>query len=130
MITNHTPRKRKKYTTPIVLTKAALQQQIKQASPSEREMLITDAVSALYVRHTEREKEVGSAIHLNDLGFDRPDAPTGLRDGRNLRAHGTTPSINYWTRVDVNGWYKLCKYHKQLNEVAYAKMKQLPQLTA
>ena len=57
------------------------------------------------------------------IGFTGADAFSGSLTAKFWRKHGKLLDwqIAKWTKKGKNGYSRLCKYHKQLNEIALAR---------
>lgn len=85
--------------------------------------MVGRALVALYDRQTADEKASDSTSHLNSVGFSGVDAEIGssmakwVLSGRYL----SVKQVEVWTKPGKNGLPRLCKYARQLNEIAQAK---------
>lgn len=83
------------------------------------------AMVALFNRQLDSEKYSNTAAVDNGAGFSGADARSGSLTAKYFLKHGTLLSwqIERWTKPARNGMPRLCKYAKQLNEIAAAKAK-------
>lgn len=77
------------------------------------------ALLAIYRRQTESEKAAFATKYTNGIGFSGPDALLGSKGAKIFAATGTLPPwlVRVWL-VEKAGYPRICKYAKQLNEVA------------
>ncbi len=80
------------------------------------------AMVALFDRQTEDEKVSNDTREFNTIGFSGADARQGSLTAKYYRKHKKLQDwqVAQWTR-DFRGRPRLCKYHRQLNEIAEAK---------
>lgn len=84
----------------------------------------------LYNRQTEDEKEAATTVEHNGRGFTSFDSYIGTQHAEYFLKYRTlTPGqVRYWTK-EVNGAPRICRYARQLNEIAvnmYRKGKRTP----
>ena len=89
------------------------------------ETVIGRALLALLDRQTEDEKRAADTRVWNAVGFSGADARSGTLTAKFYAKHGCLLDwqVNKWTKKGRNGYPRLCKYHKQLNEIALEKGK-------
>ena len=80
------------------------------------------ACVALYKRQTESEKASSDTIEANGVGFSGADAYPGTKTAESYLRHNRLQEwqVEQWTR-EFRGRPRLCKYHRQLNEIAQEK---------
>lgn len=85
--------------------------------------IVGRALVALFERQTESEKHANTTNDLNSRGFAGSDAKPGSIAAKYYLKRGTLLDwqLERWTKVGANGFPKLAKYHRQLNEIAVAK---------
>ena len=85
--------------------------------------VIGRATLALYKRQTSEEQNELYTKNQNGVGFSAFDAKVGSLTAVYFRDNGTLLPwhIAYWSKVAPNGYPKICRYAKQLNEIAAAK---------
>ena len=107
----------------MIVDSAWVENYIRTQSPEKVKHMVARALVALYTRQTPDEQETQSTKHLNVQGFAGPDADIGSSMAKYYMRSGnlTNAQIAVWTREGKNGKPKLCKYAKQLNEVAQSK---------
>lgn len=81
------------------------------------------ALVALFNRQLDSEKSSNTAAVFNGAGFSGADARSGSITAKYFLKHGTLLEwqVEQWTKPARNGLPKLCKYAKQLDEVAARK---------
>ena len=72
---------------------------------------------------TEDERAGNVTSVLNGVGFSGSDARSASITAKYFIKHGTLLDwqVEQWTRLASNGYPRICKYAKQLNEIATAK---------
>lgn len=115
-----------------MVTRESLQVMLDQADEIKRAHIIGRALVVLFNRQTEDEKAQDKTDNLNSVGFSGADARTGcltaksyLKNKREALETNTVPlqdwQIEKWYKKGKNGFSRLCKYSRQLNEAAEAK---------
>lgn len=89
------------------------------------EAVIGRALLALLDRQTEDEKVCNDTRVWNAVGFSGADAKSGSLTAKFYAKHGKLLDwqVDKWTKKSKNGYPRLCKYAKQLNEIALEKAK-------
>ena len=74
---------------------------------------------------TEAERSSNTTNVLNGIGFSGADARSGSITAKYFIKHGTLLEwqVEQWTKVTKNGYPKLCKYVKKINDIAERKQK-------
>ena len=110
--------------TKVIVTKQSLQQMLDEADDSKRQHIVGRALVALFQRQTESEKATHSTKVDNGIGFCGSDAATGTLTAKSYIRNQRLLDwqVEQWTRKSPKtGFSRICKYHKQLNEVAIQK---------
>lgn len=83
------------------------------------------ALVAIFNRQTEDEKNTNNTNRNNTIGFNGPDARSGSLTAKSYLKNNTLQDwqIDQWLKEDRTGYPRLCKYHRQLNEIAIQKKK-------
>jgi len=104
----------KKRRTKALVTRASLRDLLYTSNDKKRGLIIGRALSLLRAR-TQDESKKG--------GFDHLDKEQGMKSGETFDRRGSVPTwvVSRWMRQDLNGYPRLCKYHRQLNEEAVKK---------
>lgn len=94
----------------------------KLADPSKQIVVLGRALLAIYRRQTELEKAAFATKYANGIGFSGPDAKLGSRCAEYFQKNGTLASwmAKVWL-VEKASYPRICKYAKQLNEIANEK---------
>lgn len=102
-----------------IVTKQSLTEMIQRADQVKRGHIIGRALVVLFRRQTAAEQRSNTTDNVNGIGFASCDAKQGSIGAKSYIKHGQLfdHQIEYWTKT-VNGSYKICKYHRQLNEAA------------
>ena len=82
--------------------------------------VIGRALVHIFNRQTEDEKSSNTTNKHNSVGFAGCDARSGSMTAKYWLKHGKLEDwqMEKWTKIGSNGFARLCKYHRQLNEVA------------
>lgn len=80
------------------------------------------ALVALFDRQTKDEQATDDTHEWNTVGFSGADARSGSITAKTYLKNGRLLDwqVDAWTR-DFRGRPRLCKYHKQLNDIAVKK---------
>jgi hypothetical protein len=119
-----------------IVTRESLQLMLDEADEIKRAHIIGRALVVLFNRQTEDEKAKDSTENLNSVGFSGADARVGCLTAKSYLAHkreairtNTNPlqpwQIEKWFTKGSNGYSRICKYARQLNEAAEAKAQAL-----
>jgi hypothetical protein len=86
--------------------------------------VIGRALLAIYNNQTASEQESTATIFKNGLGFCKPDSRVGSIGARmyKSKSHLDPWLVTYWSKLQRNGFPKVCKYADQLNDIAIAKL--------
>lgn len=84
------------------------------------EKVVGRALVRLFERQTEAEKVSNDTNVDNGIGFAGCDAKSGSLTAKYYLKHRRLEDwqLARWTKVEASSYPKLCKYHRQLNEVA------------
>ena len=100
----------------------------KHSRPGEHQAfvmhLIGKALVALFERQTADEQSANTTNKHNSVGFAGCDAKSGSLTAKFYIKHKRLEQwmVDNWIRLNTkNGYPRICKYHRQLNEVAYMK---------
>ena len=74
---------------------------------------------------TDAERSSNTTAVDNGIGFSGADARSASITAKYFIKHGTLQDwqVEQWTKVAKNGYPRLCKYVKQLNDIAERKQK-------
>ena len=107
----------------ILVTRESIQAML----DSDNEVYVAEVIGrglmALLQRQTDDEQVSNTTNRHNSVGFTGADAFSGSLTAKFWRKHGKLLDwqIAKWTKKGKNGYARLCKYHKQLNEIALAR---------
>lgn len=111
--------------TPPVVTRDSLAQMIHQAQAvgdiAKVHRIVGRALVRLFERQTADEKQHNDTENLNTVGFSSSDGRNGSITAKTFLKHGrlTDRQLEEWTAPwRQTGYPKICKYHRQLNEIA------------
>jgi len=103
-----------------IVTREYIVAQIKILGAS---VVIGRALAAIYRRQTTEEQQHHTTALLNGVGFTGFDAKIGSRCAEHFIATGQLLPwmVRVWSVPDKHGFPKVCKYVRQLNEIAYGR---------
>lgn len=106
-----------------IVTCESLQQLIDSASPEKQARIVGRALVALFNRQTASEQSNNSTAEYNNIGFSGADGRSGTLTAKYFMKHGKLLDwqIDRWLKPQRNGFARICKYTKQLNEIAQLK---------
>lgn len=104
-----------------IVTKASLANLLN--NPGRRVDVIGRALVALLAKQTTSEQASNHTEINNNIGFGGCDAKAGSLSAKFYIKYGTLLDwqVARWMKPTKDGFPRLCKYHKQLNEIAIAK---------
>jgi len=110
---------------PEIVTRDSLAEMLGRDNPRFVQVVIGRALLALLDRQTEDEKRAADTRVNNSIGFTGADAHSGTLTAKYFAKHGFLLDwqVAKWTKPAKNGYPRLCKYAKQLNEIALEKAK-------
>lgn len=111
-----------KTTTPKIVTRDSLKAMLEAADDEKRARIIGRALVRLFERQTADEKASDDTNRTNSVGFSNADAKSGSLTAKSFLKRGSLLKwqLEDWMRP-VNGYPRICKYAKQLNDVAVQK---------
>jgi len=103
-----------------IVTKASLQAMLDKASPQRQEKIVGRALMALLDRQTSAEQNCQHTIEANGIGFSGCDGRSGTISAKVYKRTGHLKDwvLENWLKKKSDGYAKITKYHRQLNEVA------------
>lgn len=106
-----------------LVTKSSLQTLIDNASPEMRVHIVGKALVGLFDRQTADEKAVNATTKSNSMGFTGSDAKSGSLTARTYLKNKSLQAwqVEKWLKKNEDGFSRITKYHKQLNEIAIRK---------
>lgn len=106
-----------------LVTSQSLQQLIQQASSDKQNRIVGRALVAIFNRQTESERNSNVTDTNNNIGFASCDARQGSIAAKSFIKHGKLHDfqLERWLKPRADGSPMICKYHRQLNEIAVAR---------
>jgi hypothetical protein len=106
-----------------IVTAEFIKAEISKEDPAYVAKFIGRALVALFNRQLEDEKSTNDTRHENSKGFSSSDAKSGTLTAKYFLKHKTLESwqVEKWTREE-RGRPRICKYARQLNEIAEEKL--------
>ena len=103
-----------------IVTRESIQAMLDDDRPEYVALVVGRALVRLFERQTEAEKASNDTNVDNGIGFAGCDARAGTLSAKYFLKHKTLQpwQVERWTKIGSTGFAHLCKYHKQLNEVA------------
>lgn len=105
-----------------IVTKTSLHQMLQNASDDKRMHIIGRALVALFKRQTQDERSSDSTQSSNNIGFAGCDARAGSIAAKTYLKNGYLMpwQVEVWMQ-ESRGAPRICKYSRQLNEIAEEK---------
>lgn len=103
-----------------IVTKEYLVSKIKD-NPNK---VVGRALLAIYKRQTGTERQLRKTKIRNGVGFSKPDARIGSQGAYYYMNFSSLPDwlLTIWVRPSKDGNPRICKYAKQLNQIANEKV--------
>lgn len=107
-----------------IVTRESIAHLLQDTRPGFIETVIGKALVVLLNRQTEHEAQSNVTDVHNSVGFSHADAKSGCLTAKYWLKHKKLEPwmIEKWTKVGSSGFPRLCKYWKQLDEVAQRKV--------
>lgn len=107
-----------------IVTRDSLARMLENPNPAYVQAVIGKALVAIFNRQTEDEKVSNDTRKWNSVGFSGADAKSGSLTAKYWLKHKRLLEwqVEKWTKPGRGGYPRLCKYHKQLNEIANEKV--------
>jgi len=88
-----------------------------------RNQVIGRALVRIFERQIDNEKANNTTNVTNNVGFSSADAKQGSITAKTFlkRKDLLDFQVEYWMQPRKDGSPRICKYHRQLNEIAVAK---------
>jgi hypothetical protein len=108
-----------------IVTRESLQQMLDNENQQYVTVVVGRALVALMQRQTEVERKGNATEVENGIGFSGADARAGTLGAKSFLKNKTLLDwqVAQWTKKGKTGYARICKYWKQLNEIAEAKAK-------
>lgn len=106
-----------------VVTRDTLRTMLRNDNTKYVDAVIGRALLALLNRQTEDEQRSNDTKIWNSVGFSGADARSGSLTAKSFAKNGRLLDWqrDKWLKPAKNGYPRLCKYAKQLNEIALEK---------
>lgn len=106
-----------------IVTRDSLRTMLQNPNRKYVETVIGRALVALLQRQTADEQRANDTREHNGVGFSGCDGRSGTLTAKSFIKNGGLLDwqIGRWTKLAKNGYPRLCKYAKQLNEIALEK---------
>lgn len=116
--------------TPAIVTRESLQRMLDDATMEQQVHIVGRALVVLFNRQTQCEQSSNNTSQDNMRGFASADARSGSLSAKSYIGKRNLQSwqVQRWTNIQKNGFAKLCKYHRQLNEAAMEKARRKSEL--
>lgn len=106
-----------------IVTRESMQQMIDAADAVKKQHIVGRALIAIFDRQTAHEQSRNDTEDANNIGFSAADAKTGSITAKFYMKNRVLLDwqLAKWLKPR-NGFARITKYHKQLNEVANEKV--------
>ena len=106
-----------------VVTRDSLRTMLENPNRKYVETVVGRGLRALLDRQTEDERRSNDTRVWNGVGFSGADARSGSLTAKSWMKNKSLLDwqLAKWTKPGKNGYPRLCKYAKQLNEIALEK---------
>jgi len=103
-----------------IVTRESLRTMLQNPNREYVVKVVGRALVRLFERQTEAEKASNDTNVDNGIGFAGCDAKSGSLTAKYYLKHKQLQDwqLERWVKAEASGFPKLCKYHRQLNEVA------------
>jgi len=108
-----------------IVTKQSLKKLIDESNDTKLHHVIGRAIMVLYNNQTPIEQSTLSTRMDNSMGFAHCDARVGTLSAQAyISKQSLDPwMLRHWTKITSNGFPRICKYTRQLNDAAIRKAK-------
>lgn len=106
-----------------MITRDSLQQMLDNQNRDYVIKVVGRALVALFERQTREEQATDQTSHNNNVGFTGADARSGSLTAKSYLKNKTLADwqVERWLKKGKSGYSRLCKYWKQLDEIATAR---------
>jgi len=108
-----------------IVTKDSLQSMLDNPNPKYVERVVGKALYRILENQTSDEQRSNETRVHNGIGFTGADAKSGSLTAKFWKKNGYLAAwqLEKWTKKNDQGYSRLTKYHRQLNEVAIRRQK-------
>lgn len=106
-----------------IVTRDTLNKMLRNPNRKYVETVVGRALVALLKRQTADEQRSNDTREHNSIGFSGADGRSGTLTAKTYIGRGTLLDwqLERWLKPAKNGYPRICKYAKQLNEIALEK---------
>ena len=106
-----------------LVTRESLLQMLNNQNPLYVQKVVGRALTALLQRQTQEEQTTNETKVNNNIGFAGCDARSGSLSAKYYIKHQRLEDwmVERWVKVGATGYPRICKYAKQLNEIATSR---------
>ncbi len=110
--------------TQVTVTRDSLRTMLDQADDAKRAQIIGRALVVVFRNQTASEQSSNTTHLHNGTGFAGMDAHGGCLTAKSFLKNGTLQpwQVERWMKVGKAGYPRICKYYRQLDEAAQAKL--------
>lgn len=110
--------------TAAIVTKESLKEMLAKQDPAYIQKVIGRGLLVILNNQTEEEQCQATTKENNGTGFTGFDAKSGTLTALFYQKHKRLEGwmMGKWLKTDKKGYPRLCKYHRQLNEAAEARV--------
>ena len=108
----------------VIVTREWLKAYVENQPRHKVEAMVGRALVALMARQTAEEQAGNDTREDNGVGFSGADARSGTLTAKSFikyRGKLLDWQLGKWTKAASNGYPRISKYHRQLNEIALEK---------
>lgn len=115
---------KRKVRAPALVTKDSLKKMLEHSNPKYVELVVARALVGIFERQTASEQHNNAVTENNGIGFAGCDAHSGSLTAKYWLKHKRLEpwQIQAWLRTGESGYPRLCRYVRQLNEIAKEKI--------
>jgi hypothetical protein len=108
---------------PHLVTRESLTKLVQDTNQEKVQTVIGRALTALLKRQTRSEADSNTTQINNNVGFSGADAYGATLTAKYWLKHKRLEQwqVEKWTRIQSNGFPRLCKYWEQLDQIAFEK---------
>ena len=109
-----------------LVTRESIQAMLNNPNPVYVQNVIGRALVAIFERQTQDERNSNDTKIDNMIGFSGADAKSGSLTAKSFLKNKRLEQwqLDKWLKPQKNGFARITKYHKQLNEIAVEKAAQ------